>query len=570
MLATTAAAGEGELRDIPLEQLHESPWNPRQYYPDGPMAELTQSMRESGFRAWLPIMVRPRGDEGGYEIGAGHRRSRAAGEAGLTVVPCIVRAMTDEEFLDVLNFDNCGREDVHPLHEAAGWNAWMEKTGKGVIDIAARIGQSKEYVYQRLKYSQLIEAGRKAFLDGEITAGHAILIARLQPADQKKALKACEPPAWNKDQRASVRDLASFIQRDIHLDLTRAAFSLEAEDLVPEAGACSVCPKRTRNSPELIPDPEFIRSGASFVRSGGDADECTDPGCFNSKLRGHLVRIKTELESKGGKVIEVAAGYGKAPKGALNANSYQEVPEGSAGSKVAVMVSGINAGKLIHIKLLPAPENRPGNRATAGSANDAAAARKKEQEARDAKAARERAVRVKILEAIRAKRGSLGLARFELFDFLAAVIHDIELPGAAALCELRGIAVPKINDWEDQDERGQEALVIALPGLSEAELHKLVVEIPLMDDFEEGSLIHESPKRLLDAARRYKVDAAKIRRQTEEALKAAEGGTRREVEKPFGPAKEKRTPAKKKAAAKAATTPKSRGVAKKVPAKKAK
>src|SRR5258707_14371312 len=97
--------------------------------------------------------------------------------------------MDDVEFLDVLNFDNAGREDVHPLHEAAGWRQWMEKTGKGVLDIAARIGQSKEYVYQRLKYSALIPEAQAAFLDGKLTAGHAVQIARRD--DQKKWLKFC-------------------------------------------------------------------------------------------------------------------------------------------------------------------------------------------------------------------------------------------------------------------------------------------------------------------------------------------------------------------------------------------
>jgi len=131
---------DGELRMIPIENLHESPWNPRQYYPEGAMRELIDSMRVSGYREWLPLMVRPAPDGFGYEIGAGHRRRRAAEAVGIEILPCVVRPLSDAQFLDVLNFDNTGREDVHPLHEAAGWRAWMEKTGHGVIDIAYRIG----------------------------------------------------------------------------------------------------------------------------------------------------------------------------------------------------------------------------------------------------------------------------------------------------------------------------------------------------------------------------------------------------------------------------------------------
>jgi hypothetical protein len=91
--------------------------------------------------------------------------------------------------------------------------------------------------------------------------------------------------------------------------------------------------------------------------------------------------------------------------------------------------------------------------------------------------------------------------------------------------------------------------------MSELELCRLAVELPIAEDLGEWSIERGAePNRLLDLAKRYKVDAAKIRKQTEDKLKEAEGGTRREVEKkPVTP------PAK---AAKAAS-------AKKAPAKKA-
>lgn len=350
-----------EIRDISLTDLHESPWNPRQHFPEAAMNELTESIRQNGFRRWLPLVVRPR-VEGGYEIGAGHRRSRAAFDAGITSVPCIVREMTDAQFLDVLNFDNCGRLDVHPLHESAGWSAWMEKTGKGVVDIAARIGQSKEYVYQRLKYSALIDAGREAFLDGEISAGHAILIARLQPADQKKALKACEPPTWNPDQRPSVRDLVTFIQRDIHLDMARAAFDLEDESLLAPAGACSNCPKRTTNSPDLELSPGV-----------GLSDDCTDPGCFHAKLGAHLVRIKQAMEATGIKPVEVSSSYGKVKKGLLKPGEYQQVAKNTPGATAAIIADGHDAGKVVHVKLTAKEigQGQPGRRQGCGSCGPA-------------------------------------------------------------------------------------------------------------------------------------------------------------------------------------------------------
>lgn len=242
-----------EIRQIPLDLIRESPWNPRQIYPEAEMNELIGSMKQWGFRQWLPIVVRPVIDAKGceaFEIGAGHRRSRAAREADLDIVPCIVRAMTDEEFLDVLNFDNSGRKDVHPLHEAGGWRAWMEKTGKGVPDIAARIGQSEEYVYQRLKYDSLISEAREAFLAGKITGGHAILIAREKPEDQEECLEFCLPADWEEpDQGASVRELASFIQRSF-----RKAKAMDTP-AAPPGSPAPAAPSAPAPSPSVPPEP---------------------------------------------------------------------------------------------------------------------------------------------------------------------------------------------------------------------------------------------------------------------------------------------------------------------------
>jgi Predicted transcriptional regulators len=93
----TSAIPEGELRTIPIGELYESPDNPRQHYPEAAMSELVESMKQSGFRPWLPLLVRPcgqssaiwrkLGDVSGYEIGAGHRRRRAAELAGISAHP---------------------------------------------------------------------------------------------------------------------------------------------------------------------------------------------------------------------------------------------------------------------------------------------------------------------------------------------------------------------------------------------------------------------------------------------------------------------------------------------------
>jgi ParB family chromosome partitioning protein len=179
----------GELRQIPLVELVESPWNPRKHFDPAKLAEMADSLRKGQL---APIIVRPttytsRGATA-YEIGAGHRRFRAAPAAGLTSLLAIVRDMDDVTFLELLTIENKQRDDVTPLDEAAGFRLLMEKAGYDLAKLAARIGLSTKYVYDRLKLLQLSPEAKKLLEDGTITAGHAILLARLTPADQKRTI----------------------------------------------------------------------------------------------------------------------------------------------------------------------------------------------------------------------------------------------------------------------------------------------------------------------------------------------------------------------------------------------
>jgi hypothetical protein len=97
--------------------------------------------------------------------------------------------MSDVEFLEVLTIENLQREDVHPLEEAQGFADLIKHGGYDVGKIADRIGKSHRYVYDRLRLLQLTDELQQIFFDGEITAGHAVLLARLSSADQARVLK---------------------------------------------------------------------------------------------------------------------------------------------------------------------------------------------------------------------------------------------------------------------------------------------------------------------------------------------------------------------------------------------
>lgn len=475
------------------------------------------------------------------------------------MIPCIVQDLSDEQFLDVLNFDNSNREDVHPLHEAAGWQQWIDKTGSGANDIAERIGKSKEYVYQRLKYAALIPDAKKAFLDARITGAHAILIARLQPKEQEKALNFAVTPDWRnpRDERPGVRQLAHFIQQDIHLQMSAASFDLDSTDLVPAAGTCTACPKRTKNSPDLLLAVE--------VAANPSSDECMDPGCFHAKVNAHLVQIQAKYEEQGVKLFRISSGLISkkgADYGTANFETISEVPKDDL--QPGLFVDGQKIGRVVYVKLVqpkefhaaPAPAPPPARPSQASiqaaqkleeqrlaeaqriseQQHKADEARDREEAKREAKKELERSFRRKVLDEIRAKVTDLSRLDVEalLGDYLHNADFNEELP------RLFG------EQWDSPMER-RGGLEQALSKLRDVEIFQMAVMLPLLDELDDFKL-DKKPELLLSAAKRYKVDSAKIRIQIESAGKKAAAAP--EVAKPAPPVK--KAAAKKPAAKKVA------------------
>ena len=294
-----------QFRVLPLAEIHESSLNPRRHFDEKRLAELAASVRTHG--VLTPILVRP--NAAGYEIAAGHRRYRAAIAAACIELPAMIRPMTDAEFLEVLTIENLQREDVHPIEEADGYRALMETAGYDVETIAFKVGKSASYVYQRLKLAELLPELKTIFLDGKITAGHAILIARLRADDQREVLKEglFERQRERYNQRTekyekipqaavSVRALDAWIRDEIFLDLSSATWKKDDATLLAGAGACTTCPKRTGANGQLFDD----------VAKG---DNCLDAECFHQKRDNHMIRVQKEAQASGTPLVKIAREY---------------------------------------------------------------------------------------------------------------------------------------------------------------------------------------------------------------------------------------------------------------------
>ena len=162
---------EGEQRVVPVELLRGGKFNPRKDFREDELTELADSIRTKGLVQ--PIVVRPDGATGGYEIVAGERRWRACQKAGLHSVPVIVRDLSDKEVLELAIIENVQRSDLNAIEEAAGYRDLIERFDYSQEQVSEIIGKSRSHVANTLRLLKLPESVQALVQDGRLTAGHA-------------------------------------------------------------------------------------------------------------------------------------------------------------------------------------------------------------------------------------------------------------------------------------------------------------------------------------------------------------------------------------------------------------
>ena len=172
--------------EIAVSQLDPTPDQPRRTFDTQALEALAESIRQAG--VLQPLLVVENGAR--YRIVAGERRYRAARMAGLQSVPCVVRDMTEQERMEAALIENLQREDLNPIEEAAGIRALMEECGYTQELAAKRVGRSRPAVANLLRLLQLPESIREMVKAGELSAGHARVLAGL--ADESRQLALAE------------------------------------------------------------------------------------------------------------------------------------------------------------------------------------------------------------------------------------------------------------------------------------------------------------------------------------------------------------------------------------------
>lgn len=224
-----------------------------------------------------------------HEIIAGERRWRAARIAGLRAIPVLIKDADAPHALVMQLVENLHRADLTALDEATGILRLIEEHGYTREQAADALRKSRTHIYEALRLPGLCAEALVALRQGTLKRSVALLVAQrptpaLQQEFTRKVLTG-GPDNGPMSYRAAL-DLA---RRNYMTDLAQAPFALDDAALLPKAGACTQCPKRTGAAPEL------------WDKQGTDV--CTDTACFADKKEAHYARITVQAKERGRTVI---------------------------------------------------------------------------------------------------------------------------------------------------------------------------------------------------------------------------------------------------------------------------
>lgn len=278
-----------DFKMVLLSEIKPDPNQPRKFYDETAMQELTDSVRQK--KILQPILIRPIGcseayvkidpaakmsievrRKSGYSgpvylVVCGERRLKAAMSVNAAFkdrnsIPAVIRELNDEEALELQIIENLQRKDVHPMEEAIAFQSLLEKQ-KDVKEIGAKVGKGEFYVKQRIKLCALSKPWQAAYWSGRIDNKTALTVATFDEKIQAEMYKE------RVENYTGAIDLNSFFFNRFRGDLSNAPFSLEDATLDKKAGPCTSCP--------------FNSAVASLFPDNGQPAKCTRFSCFKHK-----------------------------------------------------------------------------------------------------------------------------------------------------------------------------------------------------------------------------------------------------------------------------------------------
>lgn len=296
-----------------------------------------------------------------------------------------------------------------------------------------------------------------------------------------------------------MRDLDEWIHSNILMLLSKTPFKKDDAELLPAAGPCTTCQKRTGYIPALFPEIK-------------DTDHCTDPECFNSKLDALVSLRKEALKMGGESFLEVCEGYSRdQPKGVLERYEWKECRKKDEGAQRCVVAAGPGRGRLTWGKKQERQHYEPTPKEKE--------AQRKEKEEQRIKSRIQRRIWDETIEKVRKNlmdeeaSAVLTMLRFITRRFFGHLYNDIQ----GHLCKLHKWERPPRENYKSAYQRPGWCAVGSerIQDLDAPELYVLLVECALIDHLKMDKWYYdENNDELRIAARSLGIDVKGIEEET--------------------------------------------------------
>jgi len=193
--------------ELPVDAVERDECQPREEFDPDDLRRLADSITRFGQLA--PIRVRHDPGRNRWVVLVGERRLRACKLAGLerVRVEFVEREMSPADILAEQTVENMVRAPLSPVEQGRAYRRLMDLHGWTAKGLSETIGVEPTAVYRSLALLRLPEDVAERVDSGEIKATAAYEIAKLQIADDQRAM-AAEVVSGDLDHKATVAAVA--------------------------------------------------------------------------------------------------------------------------------------------------------------------------------------------------------------------------------------------------------------------------------------------------------------------------------------------------------------------------
>ena len=181
---TNNDAEVGSIIEISLKSIQVNPYQPRTYFDEESLRELSSSIKELG--VIQPITVRKVGDL--FQLVSGERRYRASKLIGNKSIPAYIRTANDQEMLEMALVENIQRKNLDPIEVALSYQRLIDEIQLTQEELSVRVGKKRSTVTNYLRLLKLDPILQTGMRDGFISMGHGRALINVKSSEDQLAI----------------------------------------------------------------------------------------------------------------------------------------------------------------------------------------------------------------------------------------------------------------------------------------------------------------------------------------------------------------------------------------------